>query len=75
MVVVGRLVSHQTGSTYVMIISQPDEMYNQLEESQVTMGTIKGSRYLSAIKVIKKSFCLLSFIRFFRIKLKIGIGN
>ena len=47
-----RLVPHSSGS--VMIIAGADDIMAQLEESQVTIGTIRGSRYVMPIKVCKK---------------------
>ena len=35
-----------------MIISTAEDIWNQLEEGQVTIATIKGSRYVAPIKVI-----------------------
>lgn len=51
-----RLVPHSNSS--VCIISSADELFTQLEESQVTIGTIRGSRYVAPIKV--RSFATLS---------------
>ena len=44
-----RLVPHVSGS--VAIIAGADDIMAQLEESQVTIGTIRGSRYVQPIKV------------------------
>ena len=44
-----RLVPHSSGS--VMIIAGADDILALLEESQVTIGTIRGSRYVTPIKV------------------------
>lgn len=44
-----RLVAH-TGSN-VHIISGADDILALLEESQVTVGTIRGSRYVTPIRV------------------------
>ena len=44
-----RLVPH-TGSNMV-IVAAADDILAQLEESQVTIGTIRGSRYVTPIKV------------------------
>jgi dynein heavy chain len=44
-----RLVAHTSGS--VMIIAGADDIMAMLEESQVTIGTIRGSRYITPIKV------------------------
>ena len=35
----------------MFIIAGADDLLAQLEESQVTMGTIRGSRYVNPIKV------------------------
>ena len=45
-----RLVPHVSGT--VSIIAGADDILAQLEESQVTIGTIRGSRYVTPIKVI-----------------------
>ena len=45
-----RLVPHASGT--VSIIAGADDILAQLEESQVTIGTIRGSRYVTPIKVI-----------------------
>ena len=44
-----RLVPHVGRDT--LIISGADDIMAQLEESQVTVGTIRGSRYVGPIKV------------------------
>ena len=44
-----RLVAHSSGN--VQIIAGADDILTQLEESQVTIGTIRGSRYVTPIKV------------------------
>ena len=44
-----RLVPHSSGN--VQIIAGADDILTQLEESQVTIGTIRGSRYVTPIKV------------------------
>lgn len=44
-----RLLPHASGS--VVIIAGADDILAMLEESQVTIGTIRGSRYVSPIKV------------------------
>ena len=44
-----RLVPHVSG--VVSIIAGADDILAQLEESQVTIGTIRGSRYVTPIKV------------------------
>ncbi|XP_023930267.1 dynein heavy chain 6, axonemal [Lingula anatina] len=43
-----RLVAHQGRDTW--IIAGADDLLAQLEESQVTIGTIRGSRYVTPIK-------------------------
>ncbi|CAH1791320.1 unnamed protein product [Owenia fusiformis] len=43
-----RLVAHQGRDTY--IIAGADDLMAQLEESQVTIATIRGSRYVTPIK-------------------------
>ncbi|XP_076809994.1 dynein axonemal heavy chain 6-like [Clavelina lepadiformis] len=45
-----KLVAHTTGAHTVMIISTAEDIWNQLEEGQVTIATIKGSRYVAPIK-------------------------
>nr|XP_018672447.1 dynein heavy chain 6, axonemal-like [Ciona intestinalis] len=45
-----KLVAHTSGPHNVMIVSTAEEIWNQLEESQMTIATIKGSRYVSPIK-------------------------
>ena len=45
-----RLVPHASGA--VSIIAGADDILAQLEESQVTIGTIRGSRYVTPIKVL-----------------------
>nr|XP_039247972.1 dynein heavy chain 6, axonemal-like [Styela clava] len=45
-----KLVSHQSGAHTVMIITAADDVITLLEESQVTISTIKGSRYVTPIK-------------------------
>lgn len=49
--ILSRLVSHQSGTKTVMIITAADDVMTLLDESQVTIGTIKGSRYVVPIKV------------------------
>ena len=44
-----RLVAHIGGNVH--IIAGADDILTQLEESQVTIGTIRGSRYVTPIKV------------------------
>jgi dynein heavy chain len=44
-----RLVPHSSGS--VVIIAGIDEMQALLEESQMMLGTIRGSRYAAPFKV------------------------
>ena len=53
-----RLVPHVSGT--VSIIAGADDILAQLEESQVTIGTIRGSRYVTPIKVI--SFVLFTVV-------------
>ena len=53
-----RLVPHVSGT--VSIIAGADDILAQLEESQVTIGTIRGSRYVTPIKVI--SFVLFMVV-------------
>jgi len=43
-----RFVAHQARDTH--IISAADDIMALLEESQVTIGTIRGSRYVTPIK-------------------------
>uniref|UniRef100_H2YVP9 AAA+ ATPase domain-containing protein n=1 Tax=Ciona savignyi TaxID=51511 RepID=H2YVP9_CIOSA len=45
-----KLVAHTSGPQNVMIVSTAEEIWNQLEESQMTIATIKGSRYVTPIK-------------------------
>ena len=45
-----RLVGHSSGT--VVVLAGADDILAQLEESQVTIGTIRGSRYVTPIKVI-----------------------
>ena len=44
-----RLLPHASGA--VAIIAGADDIVAMLEESQVTVGTIRGSRYVTPIKV------------------------
>lgn len=44
-----RFVAHQARDTH--IISGADDVMALLEESQITIGTIRGSRYVTPIKV------------------------
>ena len=44
-----RLLPH--GGRDTSIIAGADDIMAQLEESQVTIGTIRGSRYVGPIKV------------------------
>ena len=44
-----QLVAHSTRD--VAVIVAPDEIITALEESQVTLGNIKGSRFSQPIKV------------------------
>lgn len=43
-----RFVAHQARDTH--IISAADDVMSLLEESQITIGTIRGSRYVTPIK-------------------------
>ncbi len=52
-----RLVPH--GGSTMYVIAGADEILAQLEESQVTIGTIQGSRYVAPIKV--GEFCTQNF--------------
>ena len=45
------MVSHSSAVQTVMIIATAEEIWSQLEESQITIATIKGSRYVQPIKV------------------------
>ena len=47
-----RLLPHPSGQ--VMIVAAADDIMAMLEESQVTVGTIRGSRYVGPIKVKSK---------------------
>lgn len=47
------LSPHQGRDTF--IIAGADDIMAQLEESQVTIGTIKASRYIAPIQVCKTS--------------------
>ncbi|KAM9212758.1 dynein axonemal heavy chain 14 [Dugong dugon] len=44
------LVLHHTEACSILIISSVDDILAQLEESQVILGTVKGSSYLGPIK-------------------------
>ena len=44
-----RYVAHPGRDTF--IIAGADDIMTQLEDSQVTIGTIRGSRYVGPIKV------------------------
>ncbi|XP_078069639.1 dynein axonemal heavy chain 6-like [Mustelus asterias] len=45
-----KLVAHQVDTYTVLIIGSPDEIIAQLEDSLITISTIKGSRYVEPIK-------------------------
>lgn len=45
------LVLHHTEAGAVLIISSLDDLLAQLEESQMTLATVKGSSYSEPIKV------------------------
>ena len=62
-----RLVPH-TG-TNIYIVAGADDILAQLEESQVTIGTIRGSRYVTPIKVsILFSYLLRLFYMYLYLK-------
>jgi len=46
-----RYLAHPARDTF--IIAGADDIMAQLEDSQVTIGTIRGSRYVGPIKVLK----------------------
>lgn len=45
------LVPHHTQTGAILIISSLDDLLAQLEESQMTLATVKGSSYIEPIKV------------------------
>ncbi|MBN3325639.1 DYH1B protein, partial [Atractosteus spatula] len=45
-----RLISHQTDTSAVKVIASAEDVMTQLEESQVTILTLKSSRYANPIK-------------------------
>ena len=49
----------------VSILAGADDILAQLEESQVTIGTIRGSRYVNPIRVSSKMEPLLCNFRYF----------
>lgn len=59
--ILGRLTTHTSGTQTVMVITSPEDMITLLEESQVTIGTIKGSRYVTPIKVCIEMIKYLSY--------------
>jgi dynein heavy chain len=60
-----RLVTHSSGSS---IITGADDIIAMLEESLVTISTLRGSRYIAPIKV---SFLqLISFVLFDLLRLQ-----
>lgn len=46
-----RLINHNSDSSVVKIIASADDIMAQLEESQITINSMKSSRYVEPIKV------------------------
>lgn len=46
-----RLIDHNSDSSVVKIIASADDVMMQLEESQITINSMKSSRYVEPIKV------------------------
>ncbi|XP_054432748.1 dynein axonemal heavy chain 14 [Pteronotus mesoamericanus] len=46
------LVHHRTGTGSILIISSLEDLLAQLEESQIILGTVKGSSYVGPIKAL-----------------------